>query len=120
MGSLASLGLSTDPGGVSFYGRTAGLSGPGPGPFGGAADMASHAGYGTHPNATHAPASGLSSYGAMPAAAAAAAAPVRNDLLQWAFLSDDTMWNVVGEYVYGDPNETPEFFSGFDFGLSGS
>ncbi|EFX06459.1 hypothetical protein CMQ_6780 [Grosmannia clavigera kw1407] len=98
MGNLV-LGPETD----SFYGRP-GLSGPGP--FAPSDMTTSHSGFG------HAAAPGLSSYGSLPAA------PVRNDLLQWAFLSDDTMWNVVGEYVYGDPNETLELFNGFDFGLS--
>ncbi|TID00035.1 Protein STB5 [Colletotrichum higginsianum] len=40
-----------------------------------------------------------------------------SDLLDWAFLNDETLWNmetVLGEYVYGDPSRHAGF-DGFEF-----
>ncbi|KAL0931565.1 Zn(II)2Cys6 transcription factor [Colletotrichum truncatum] len=41
-----------------------------------------------------------------------------SDLFDWAFLNDDTLWNmetVLGEYVYGDPTRQYGFLDTFEF-----
>ena len=39
--------------------------------------------------------------------------PINSDPLQWAFLTDDSLWN-VGNYAYGDPNHFQGIFDGLD------
>ncbi|KAF5526975.1 putative transcriptional regulatory protein [Colletotrichum aenigma] len=42
----------------------------------------------------------------------------RSDLFDWAFLNDETLWNmesVLGEYVYGDPDRHIGALDAFDF-----
>jgi len=46
--------------------------------------------------------------------------PPGDDLLQWAFLNDGTIWDMeagLGEYAYGDPTANANLFNRFDFNL---
>ncbi|KAH8645932.1 fungal-specific transcription factor domain-containing protein [Tricladium varicosporioides] len=41
-----------------------------------------------------------------------------DDILPWAFLNEDTLWNMeagLGDYAYGNPNSHMNLFDGFDF-----
>jgi hypothetical protein len=52
------------------------------------------------------------------AMAADSASSMPDEMLSWAFLQDDTIWNMeagLGRYVYGEPSIDPDMLNGFHF-----